>query len=121
MSWLLSRWIIVPAVILAVVIGWNIHVAANATGEVRGRVVDAAGRPVPGATVQLFERAFVVNTEKQRTTTDAVGNFRFQGNASHAVQLQAEAPGAGKSERVTLRLLFRAQDADLGAPLVVKP
>ncbi|MGG5818601.1 carboxypeptidase-like regulatory domain-containing protein [Falsiroseomonas sp. HW251] len=113
-----SRWFIVPAAIATVVIGWNLYVAANATGEVRGRVVDAAGRPVAGATVQLFERAFVVNTEKQTATTDAAGAFRFGGNGSHSVQLQAEANGA-KSDRVTLRLLFRAQDADLPRPLVV--
>jgi len=118
-GWLTSRWFIVPAVILLVVAGWNIHVARNATGEVRGRVVDSAGRPVAGATVQLFERAFVVNTEKQRTATGPQGHFRFHGNASHAVQLQAEAP-AGRSERVTLRLLFRAQDAELPAPLVLR-
>ncbi len=117
-SWVRSRWFIVPATIAVGVVGWNLYVAANATGEVRGRVVDAAGRPIPGATVQLFERAFVVNTEKQAATTDADGAFRFSGNGSHAVQLQAEANGA-KSDRVTLRLLFRAQDADLPQPLVV--
>jgi hypothetical protein len=117
-AWVRSRWFIVPTTILAVVIGWNIHVMRNATGEVRGRVVDAAGQPVAGATVQLFERAFVVNTEKQSATTDAAGAFRFGGNASHSVQLQAEAGGA-KSDRVTLRLLFRAQDADLPRPLVI--
>lgn len=115
-----SRWVVVPSLIALAVIGWNIHVARNATGEVRGRVVDAAGRPVAGATVVLFERAFVVNTEKQRTATGPEGEFRFQGNASHAVQLQAEAP-AGRSARVTLRLLFRAQDAELPAPLVIAP
>ncbi|WP_137178458.1 carboxypeptidase-like regulatory domain-containing protein [Roseomonas sp. AR75] len=119
--WLLSRWVIVPAVLLMLVFGWNVNVAMNATGEVRGQVVDATGQPVPNATVQLFERSFVVNTEKQRATTGPDGRFRFEGNASHAVQLQAEAPGIGKSERRTLRLLFRAQDADLPEPLVLNP
>lgn len=118
-GWITSRWFIVPATILLAVVGWNIHVARNATGEIRGRVVDASGNPIPGATVRLFERSFVVNTEKQRTATGPQGHFRFHGNASHAVQLQAEAP-AGRSERVTLRLLFRAQDADLPAPLVLR-
>lgn len=118
--WMTSRWFVVPATLLAVVLGWNLHVAANANGEVRGHVVDGAGRPVAGAAVLLFERSFVVNTEKQRTTTSADGSFRFAGNASHAVQLQAESSD-GKSERVTLRLLFRAQDATLPAPLVIRP
>ena len=40
------------------------------------------------------------------------GRSHSSGNASHAVQLQADAHGA-ESERVTLRLLFRAQDAEL--------
>ncbi|WP_372620319.1 carboxypeptidase-like regulatory domain-containing protein [Falsiroseomonas sp.] len=110
-----------PGTLLLLVLGWNIHVAANATGVVRGRVVDSAGQPVAGATVLLFERSFVVNTEKQRTTSDPRGRFRFEGNASHAVQLQAEAPDGARSDRVTLRLLFRAQDADLPSPLVVEP
>jgi hypothetical protein len=118
-GWITSRWFIVPAALLLIVIGWNIHVARNATGEIRGRVVDASGNPVYGATVRLFERGFIVNTEKQRTATGPQGHFRFHGNASHAVQLQAEAP-AGRSERETLRLLFRAQDADLPAPLVLR-
>lgn len=119
MRWVRSRWFIVPATILLIIIGWNIHVMRNATGEVRGRVVDASGQPVAGATVRLFERSFVVNTEKQRTGTGPQGYFRFHGNASHALQLQAEAP-SGQSERVTLRLLFRAQDADLPEPLVLR-
>jgi hypothetical protein len=118
-AWMRSRWFIVPAGLLAVVLAWNLHVARNATGEVRGRVVDAAGRPVEGASVQLFERAFVVNAERQRAVTDADGRFRFAGNASHAVQLEAERAGA-RSDRVTLRLLFRAQDAELPAPIVLR-
>jgi hypothetical protein len=117
-GWVGSRWFLVPAGLLVIVVAWNIYVARHATGEIRGRVVDAAGAPVVGATVQLFERAFVVNAEKQLAMTDAAGTFRFGGNASHAVQLQADANGA-KSERVTLRLLFRAQDAELPAPLVI--
>ena len=120
-AWPRSRWVVVPGLLLLVVVGWNIHVAADATGEVRGRVVDAQGRPLPGATVLLFERSFVVNTEKQRTMTGPGGYFRFHGNESHAVQLQAEAPDGAKSPRVTVRLLFRAQDAELRQPLAVAP
>lgn len=116
---LLSRWFLVPGVLFLIVVGWNLHVAAKATGEIRGRVVDSAGRPVAGAGVLLFERSFVVNTERQRTVSGPDGTFRFGGNASHAVQLQAEGAGGARSERVTLRLLFRAQDAELPAPLVL--
>jgi hypothetical protein len=114
--WWASRWVVVPGLIAVAVLGWNLHVAAHAGGTVAGRVVDAAGRGVAGATVLLYERSFITNNEKQRTLSDADGAFRFAGNASHAVQLQAEAAGA-RSERVTLRLWFRAQDARLAEPL----
>jgi hypothetical protein len=99
------------------VLGWNIHVAANNGGVLEGRVVDAAGRPVEGADVILYARSFVTNDERERTRTGPDGSFRFEGNTSHALQLQAEAPGAGKSERVTVRLWFRAQDRRLAEPL----
>ena len=41
-----SRWGVVPGTFLVTVAAWNLYASANATGEVRGRVVDAAGRPV---------------------------------------------------------------------------
>ena len=116
MKWLRSRWVIVPAGLLATVALWNIYVAANAGGIVEGQVVDRAGVPVPGATVLLYERSFITNNEKQRTVTGADGHFRFEGNASHAVQLQAEGAG-GRSERMTVRLWFRAQNRQIAEPL----
>lgn len=117
MSWLLSRWVIVPAALAAIVLGWNLYVATHAGGIVEGRVVDAAGRAVPGAEVVLYGRSFVTNDERQRTRAGDDGDFRFTGNTSHALQLQAEAPGLGRSERVTVRLLFRAQNTRLEMPL----
>ncbi len=119
MSWLLSRWVVLPAALASVVLGWNLYVAAHAGGVVEGRVVDAAGRAVPGAEVVLYGRSFVTNDERQRTRAGDDGTFRFTGNASHALQLQAEAPGLGRSERVTVRLLFRAQNTRLETPLRV--
>jgi hypothetical protein len=114
--WWTSRWVIVPGGIVAVVLGWNLYVAAHAGGVVEGRVVDAAGSPVADATVRLYERDFINNIEKQRTTTGADGAFRFEGNSSHAIQLQAEAAGL-RSDRMTLRLWFRAQDRRVEQPL----
>jgi hypothetical protein len=116
MSWMRSRWVLVPGAMLVVVALWNLYVMANAGGVVTGLVVDAAGSPVPGATVLLYERAFITNNEKQRTTTGPDGRFRFEGNASHALQLQAEGPG-GRSERRTVRLWFRAQNRDIAEAL----
>lgn len=118
-AWLRSRWVVVPGLIAAVTLGWNVYVAANATGVIEGRVVDASGRPVPGATVTLFNRSFITNDPRQRTVTSADGRFRFENNDSHAVQLEAEVDGLGRSERRTVRLWFRAQQRRLASPLVL--
>ena len=57
------------AIALAVGI-WNAYVTLHAHGLLSGRVVDAAGRPVGGATVVLFAHDFVTQVEKERTSTD---------------------------------------------------
>lgn len=116
MSWR-SRWVVVPGLLLLLVLGWNVYVMSHNGGTVAGRVVDAAGRAVADADVILYARSFVTNDERQRTKTDAAGAFRFRGNDSHALQLQAEAPGLGRTDRLTLRLLFRGEDATLPTPL----
>ncbi|WP_333672745.1 carboxypeptidase-like regulatory domain-containing protein [Elioraea tepidiphila] len=117
-SWLRSRWVVVPGAILAITLAWNLHVAAHATGVIEGRVVDRSGRPVEGAIVTLFNRSFITNDPRQRTTTGPEGRFRFEGNDSHAVQLEAEVAGH-RSERMTVRLWFRAQERRLETPLVL--
>lgn len=116
MSWR-SRWVVVPAALVALVLGWNAYVWTHAGGLVTGRVVDSQGRGVRGAEVILYARSFLTNDERQRTRTDADGNFRFSGNENHALQLQAEAPGLGRSERRTLRLLFKGENVTLREPL----
>lgn len=117
---LLSRFVVVPVVIAAAVGGWNIYVSLHDHGLLQGRVVDATGRPVDGATVILFTHDFVTQVEKARTRTDATGEFRFTNNDSHLVQLQAQ-DGSLTSPRTTVRLWFRAQDRVLQAPLRLAP
>lgn len=117
-TWLHSRWVVVPTLIAAVALGWNLYVAASATGVIEGRVVDAVGRSVDGATVTLFNRSFITNDPRQRMVTGSDGRFRFENNDSHAVQLEAEIEGI-RSERMTVRLWFRAQERRLDAPLVL--
>ena len=46
-----SRFVIVPAVIAVTVVAWNLYVTQHDHGLLQGRVVDAAGHPVDGATV----------------------------------------------------------------------
>jgi hypothetical protein len=112
-----NRWVAVPLAIAAVLLAWNGYVALNDGGVVEGRVVDVAGRPVPGATVILLDRHFVMHNERQRTTADAGGRFRFTGNDNHSLQLEAETAALGRSERRVVRLWFRAQNTTLAEPL----
>jgi hypothetical protein len=116
-SWVRSRWVVVPLLLAGLVLAWNGYVAANAGGEIEGLVVDAGGRPVPDAIVILFDRHFILHNERQRTRTDSAGRFRFTGNANHSLQLEAEAPGLGRSERRVVRLWFRAQNVRLSEAL----
>jgi hypothetical protein len=115
---LLSRFFIVPALLLAGTGGWNVYVDLHAHGLLEGNVVDATGRPVPGATVILSVHDFVTQVERARTRTDATGRFRFDDNNSHLIQLEAQA-GSAASPRVTIRLWFRGQDRVLTEPLRV--
>ena len=116
-AWARSRWVIVPGAMLVFTLGWLVYVNEHNHGVVEGSVVDAAGQPVAGATVQLFERGFVTHQERGRATSDAQGVFRFADNRSHSIQLEAEAPGMGRTDRRILRLWFAAQDATLAEPL----
>jgi Carboxypeptidase regulatory-like domain len=111
-----SRFFIVPVILLGVIAGWNLYVDRHAHGLLRGSVVDAAGQPVPNATVILSVHDFVTQVEKARTRTDAAGRFRFDDNNSHLIQLEAEA-GTASSPRVTIRLWFRGQDRTIAEPL----
>jgi hypothetical protein len=112
-----SRWVVVPAALALLVLGWNLYVATHAGGIVEGLVVDAQGHRVNGAEVVLYARSFLTNDERARTRTGPDGRFRFTGNENHALQLQAQDAGLGRSERMTVRLLFRGEDIDLGRPL----
>ena len=123
MNWraaLAHRFVWFPLAVAVAVAAWNVHVAMNADGVIEGTVRDAAGAPVAGAEVIFFERNFVNFQEKRRATTDASGAFRFDGMEVHIGQLEALAADGRRSQRLQLRLWFRAQHAR-AAPLVLRP
>ena len=122
MSWarlLRHRFVYVPLGLAIIVAAWNVYVAANNDGVIEGEVRDAAGAPVASATVIFFERNFVNYQEKVRTTTDTRGAYRFSGMQVHIGQLEARLEDGRRSERVQLRLWFRAQHTRV-RPLVVQ-
>jgi len=116
---LINRFVLVPATIAVAIALWNGYVATHDHGIVAGRVVDAAGLPVPDAAVVLWVLNFTTYVEKTRATTDAAGRFVITNNDSHNIRLAAEKPGVGRSARVPVRLYFRAQDIELNEPLIL--
>ena len=115
----INRFVLVPATIAVAIAFWNGYVASHDHGIVVGRVVDAAGRPVPDAAVVLWVLNFTTYVEKTRATTDSAGRFVITNNDSHNIRLAAEKPGIGRSARVPVRLYFRAQDIELNEPLIL--
>jgi hypothetical protein len=118
---LVNRFTIAVAAIALVIAIWNVYVSLHDHGLVEGRVVDAAGRPVEGATVVLWVLDFTTYVEKTRATTGADGTFVIRGNDSHNIQIEAEKSGVGRAARIPVRLYFKAEDVALAAPLVLSP
>jgi len=116
---LVNRFTIVLTSIAIAIASWNVYVSLHDHGLVEGRVVDAAGRPVEGATVVLWVLDFTTYVEKTRATTAADGRFVVHGNDSHNIQIGAEKPGVGRAARIPVRLYFKAEDVVLKAPLVL--
>jgi Carboxypeptidase regulatory-like domain len=112
-----NRFVWVPLLLVVLIGGWNAWVFTHDHGIIAGRVVDADGKPVGGATVRLWVFNFTTFVEKASTTTAADGSFRFTGNPSHNIQISADRPDAGRSERISVRLYFASEDRELKQPL----
>jgi carboxypeptidase family protein len=114
---LLNRFVLVPALLILVTVGWNAWVVTHDHGIVAGRVLDAHGAPVGGAEVKLWVFDFATFVVKASTTTKPDGSFAFENNPSHNIQISAEKPGLGRSVRISVRLYFRSEDFKLQQPL----
>ena len=114
---LLNRFVLVPGAIALLIALWNAFVATHNHGVIVGRVLDAGGQPVADATVALWTYNFTTYEEREHVKTAADGSFRFVNNPSHRIQVSAEKPGVGRSQRVPVFLYFRSQDIELAAPL----
>jgi hypothetical protein len=62
-------------------------------GSIRGRVVGEAGEPVPGVSVNIAPRGYVMMYSPQRAFTDDEGNFQLTGLDPGLYVLNAYAPG----------------------------
>ncbi len=119
MSWSVvrNRYSITFGAIALLVGLWNLYVAIDAGGIITGRVVDAANRPVEGATVTLTERTLLVSAIRARTTSGPDGAFRFSGHTLYHLYLEASKEGVGRAAPREFRLYFRGQNLSLRQPL----
>jgi hypothetical protein len=116
---LVNRFVIVPATIVLTIAVWNVYVSTHDHGYVRGQVVDSTGHPVANARVVLWVLNFTTFVEKASTSTGPDGRFVLINLDSHHIQVGAEKGGTGRSERLPVRLYFRAQDVQLREPLIL--
>jgi hypothetical protein len=114
---LLNRFVLVPAALILITVGWNFWVATHQHGIIAGRVVNEAGAPVEGAEVKLWVFNFATFVEKASTVTKADGTFAFANNPSHNIQVSAEKSGEGRSARLPIRLYFAGEDFQMKEPL----
>ena len=87
---LLNRFVLVPAVLILLTVGWNLWVVTHDHGIVEGQVLDATGAPVEGAEVKLWVFNFTTFVVKATTTSRPDGSFEFANNPSHNIQVSAE-------------------------------
>lgn len=118
-DWLLNRFVLTPAILLAIAACWDFYASRHNDGIITGRVVDAKGNPVAGADVALWIFNFTTFNENTHVTSGSDGSFTFTGNPSHHVQVVAQKDNMGSSPRVPVRLYFRSQNVILKEPLVL--
>jgi hypothetical protein len=111
------RYLLILGVSAVLVLGWNGWIALHDDGIVRGRVVQADGRPVAGATVSFWEKTLTTLERRTATETGPDGGFAFTGQAAHHFALQAEKSGLGASPRTLYRRYFRGQNLVVDEPL----
>ena len=87
--------------LVAIIAGVNVPLWADGpgTGIIEGRVVDAQGDPLPGASVQL-----VGQQNTRDAISDAAGEFRFSLLLDGVFTVSAELEGLGSSNEVSVTL-----------------
>ena len=110
--WIRNRFTLTFGSIALAVIVWNIYVANNNGGEVRGQVLGPSGTPAAGAMVMLARKT-VASVEKiAETRTDGQGRYRFDRHGQYAIVITATAAD-GTSQRRSVPLWFRNQDVEI--------
>lgn len=108
-------WVGLSMVML--VAAWNFHISLNDDGLVRGWVVDEAGSPLAGVTVEMQGAGTVGSRTLQRAVTGRDGHFHFADHGQHRFRLQARDADDRPGTSVEIRLHFRNQNFIMDSPL----
>jgi len=104
--------------------------SSGSAGEVKGHVQDAQGQPLPGVSVKLMKAG---QEASQQQTSDAQGNFRFEGLVSGvyaaAVTLEeyaaVDCPGvrmiAGILRRLEIKLMPAGSEQASTCKVIAEP
>ena len=106
--------------ILCSAIGWTIYVQVTAGGIISGTVVDVAGDPVAGATVELSEKTLNYTFPPVETRSDPDGRFRYEDMDVLEFVVQARVGDELRSSSQRHHLVFKGQSYELPEPLVVR-
>ena len=107
--------------IIVAAIGWTIYVQTTDGGLIAGTVVDTAGRPVAGATVELREKTLNYTFQPISTETDSDGHFRYEDMDVLEFVIQARLGDDLRSASQRHHLVFKGQTYVLPEPLVLVP
>ncbi|HEV8578421.1 MAG TPA: carboxypeptidase-like regulatory domain-containing protein [Thermoanaerobaculia bacterium] len=105
------------AVLLAILAAFGGQLLAQGAGEVDGHIQDAQGQPLQGVSVKLLKAGKEAN---QQQTSDAQGNFRFNGlatgvyiaAASRDGYAEVTCPGVRVMSGLTRRLAIKLMPAE---------
>ena len=100
---------------------WNVYVLFNNNGIISGSIITPNGIPVENAIVVLSEKTLLVTIERDKTITDAQGQFKFSGHNLYQVYLKAyKGDDPEQVAQKDQHLYFRGQNLYLSTPLQMK-
>lgn len=115
---LLNRFTLTLAAIFGAALAWNLYVVANNDGIITGQVVDSQGNPVADATVSVAGKTLALSEPVGVTTTDADGQFTFEGLDEYSIVLTVKLEDRVSKKR-SIRLWFKKQNTIVETALVL--
>jgi hypothetical protein len=106
-----TRWILMMFCLL----GINVAVFAQTTGNIRGELKDPDGGPIPGATVTISSDALIGGSRISYSNEAGVFRFPSVPLGTYTVEVTMEGFGSVRAENVVVKL-----DSTAFVPLTLK-